>query len=43
MSSCEESPLCLLDIADDDGYDGGGGDGGYGDDDDLIEEFIMRA
>jgi hypothetical protein len=25
-----------------DGYDGGC-DGGYGDDDDLIEQFIMRA
>jgi len=43
LSSHEESPFCLLDIADDDGYDIGGGDGGYGDDDDLIEEFIMRS
>lgn len=43
MSSCEKSPLCLMEYDDsDDGYDSGG-DGGYGDDDDLIEEFIMRA
>jgi len=43
VSSHEESPFCLLDIANDDGYDSGGGDGGYVDDNDLIEEFIMRA
>jgi len=43
VSSHEESPLCVLDIADDDGYDSGGGDGVCSDDDDSIEEFIMRA